>query len=101
MSPAEIISRPLDSFTGSFNRPFLVSGPCGVESESQVHAIAAELKGLPVNVLRGGIWKPRTRPGSFQGIGSEGLNWLKAAGHENGLAVTVEVATPDHVEDAL
>ncbi len=72
-----------------------------MESELQIHSNASALKAFPVNLLRGGIWKPRTRPGSFQGIGSEGLRWLKDAGNSNGMAVTVEVASPEHVEDAL
>ena len=83
MAPAEIDTLPLNSFTTSVERPFLISGPCGVESEEQIHAIASELKSLPVNLMRGGIWKPRTRPDSFQGIGAEGLKWLKDAGRKN------------------
>jgi len=79
----------------------IISGPCGVESEKQVHEIAGELSKLNVHLLRGGIWKPRSRPDSFQGIGSEGLRWLKAAGIKNNLPVTVEVASPKHVEEAL
>jgi len=72
-----------------------------VESEKQVHEIAGELAKLNVHLLRGGIWKPRSRPGSFQGIGNEGLRWLKEAGLQNKLPVTVEVASPKHVEEAL
>ena len=101
MSPAEIHALPLNSFTNFVGRPFIVSGPCGVESEEQIHSIVKELKELPVHLIRGGIWKPRTRPGSFQGIGSEGLRWLKEAGDANGLPVTVEVARTSHIEDAL
>jgi chorismate mutase len=85
----------------SFPRPLIISGPCGVESEKQVHEIASELSKLNVHLLRGGIWKPRSRPDSFQGIGSEGLRWLKEAGLKNNLPVMVEVATPKHVEEAL
>ncbi len=84
-----------------YNRPFIISGPCGVESEEQIHATAKALSKLNVHVLRGGIWKPRTRPDSFQGIGTEGLRWLKNAGVENNLPVMVEVASPKHVEEAL
>jgi chorismate mutase len=101
MSPAEIKSQPLQSFTAFASRPYIISGPCGVESEEQIHAIASELKSLPVNLMRGGIWKPRTRPGSFQGIGNTGLRWLKEAGIANGLPVTVEVASATHVEEAI
>ena len=85
----------------SFTRPLIISGPCGVESEEQIHEIAAELARLNVHMLRGGIWKPRTRPDSFQGIGSEGLTWLKKAGSAHNMPVTAEVATPRHVEEAL
>ncbi len=81
--------------------PFIISGPCGVESEEQIHSTAEALSKYNVHVLRGGIWKPRTRPGSFQGIGAEGLTWLKEAGRKNNLPVAVEVASPKHVEEAL
>lgn len=81
--------------------PYLVAGPCGVESEAQIHTVAAALSESGVKVLRGGIWKPRTRPGSFQGIGDEGLNWLKEAGSSNGMQVITEVADPSHVEAAM
>lgn len=82
-------------------RPFIIAGPCGVESEAQIHSIASALKGKGVHLLRGGIWKPRTRPDSFHGIGTEGLRFLKEAGQLNGLPVSVEVASPMHVEEAL
>jgi chorismate mutase len=101
MSPADIQSLPLESFPFHNTHPLIISGPCGVESEKQINDIAAELKKLKINILRGGIWKPRTRPDSFQGIGTEGLQWLKNAGMRNGLPVTVEVASPRHVEEAL
>ncbi len=81
--------------------PYIIAGPCGIESEQQIRQVATELKSKKVNLLRGGIWKPRTRPDSFQGIGTEGLRWLKQAGQENDLPVTVEVAHPRHVEQAL
>src|SRR5438067_153589 len=83
------------------NHHFIISGPCGVESEEQIFATAEALSGLKVHLLRGGIWKPRSRPDSFQGIGSEGLTWLKEAGRKNNLPVTVEVASSKHVEEAL
>jgi chorismate mutase len=85
----------------SFSRPLIISGPCGVESEKQIHDTADALSKCNVQMLRGGIWKPRTRPGSFEGIGAEGLKWLKEAGRKNKLPVTVEVASAKHVEDAL
>ncbi len=79
----------------------LVAGPCSVESEEQILGTAMELAQCDVTVLRGGIWKPRTRPGSFEGIGEKGLNWLEAAGRATGLPVATEVATPAHVERCL
>ena len=101
MPPANIQSLPLQSFPIPFSRPFIISGPCGVESEKQINDIAFGLKKIGINLLRGGIWKPRTSPDSFQGIGSEGLQWLKDAGIKNDIPVSVEVANPRHVEEAL
>jgi chorismate mutase len=83
------------------NNIFLVAGPCSVESENQICAIASALGKCNVTVLRGGIWKPRTRPGTFEGVGEIGLRWLKDAGKHAHLPVAVEVATPDHVEKSL
>ncbi len=80
---------------------FYIAGPCSAESEEQLMEIAQSLKNLDVNVMRAGIWKPRTRPGSFEGVGAKGLKWLKAAGKAANLAVTTEVATPEHVEACL
>jgi chorismate mutase len=79
----------------------LVAGPCSVESQEQVMETALGLKGLGLTAMRGGIWKPRTRPDSFQGVGAEGLAWLTAAGRAAGLPVTCEVAEPAHVELCL
>ena len=82
-------------------RPFLVSGPCGAETEEQVMQTAIELAKQPVNLMRAGIWKPRTRPNSFEGAGEIGLTWLKQASKVTGIPVTVEVANKKHVEAAL
>ena len=79
----------------------VVAGPCSVESERQVMETALELGKLGISALRGGIWKPRTRPGSFQGIGEVGLPWLKAAGKAAKLPVACEVAQPAHVDACL
>ncbi len=92
---------PLNTWGFGKELPFIIAGPCGIESENQIHTIAASFKGTAVNLLRGGIWKPRTRPDSFQGIGEEGLRWLRDAGIQNGIPVAVEVAHPRHVEQAL
>lgn len=83
-------------------RPLIISGPCSAETEEQVLATAKGLAATgKVDMLRAGIWKPRTRPGSFEGIGTKGLPWLQKAKELTGLPVTVEVATGKQVEDAL
>jgi len=83
-------------------RPFIIAGPCSAESEQQVLDTAIALKKTgKVDVLRAGIWKPRTRPNSFEGVGSAGLPWLKKAKQETGLPLTIEVANAKHVYEAL
>ena len=94
--------QPLSSWIDVKNEPLIISGPCSAETEDQLlstaHLLAATGK---VSVLRAGIWKPRTRPGEFEGIGSIGLEWLKKAKAETGLPTAVEVANAKHVEEAL
>ncbi|HEX5668386.1 MAG TPA: chorismate mutase [Chitinophagaceae bacterium] len=83
-------------------RPLIIAGPCSAETEDQVLQTAQRLAALgKVDMLRAGIWKPRTRPGSFEGIGTKGLPWLQQARKSTGLPVAVEVATAKQVEDAL
>lgn len=83
-------------------RPLVISGPCSAETEEQVIATATRLAATgKVNMLRAGIWKPRTKPGLFEGIGTKGLPWMQKAKKITGLPVTVEVATAKQVEDAL
>ncbi|MCU0337401.1 MAG: chorismate mutase [Sediminibacterium sp.] len=83
-------------------RPLIISGPCSAETEDQLVETAVQLAALgKVDVLRAGIWKPRTRPGSFEGVGTKGLPWLQKAKEKTGLPVAVEVATGKQVEDAL
>lgn len=82
-------------------RPILIAGPCSAESESQVLNAATELSKYGVNLFRAGIWKPRTRPGAFEGIGVEGLRWLRRVKEETGMKVTTEVANTQHVFEAL
>src|SRR5215207_7671540 len=83
-------------------RPLIISGPCSAETEPQVLETATRLaKTGKVDMLRAGIWKPRTRPGSFEGIGTKALPWMQQAKKLTGLPVTVEVATAKQVEDAL
>jgi chorismate mutase len=79
-----------------------IAGPCSVENEEQIHEIAKQLAaGNNIDILRGGIWKPRTRPNSFEGIGVPALSWLKDAGNAFNLPVATEVANALHVEAAL
>ena len=83
-------------------RPIVISGPCSAETEEQVHETARQLKLTgQVDILRAGIWKPRTRPNSFEGIGEKGLQWLIDAGKETGIPVITEVANAKHVELCL
>lgn len=83
-------------------KPLIISGPCSAETEAQVLETARQLAATgKVDVLRAGIWKPRTRPGSFEGIGTKGLPWMQQAKKETGLPTAVEVATAKQVEDAL
>ena len=82
--------------------PIIIAGPCSVESEEQILVTARAMAQIPeLSYLRGGIWKPRTRPEAFEGRGEEGLQWLCRAKRETGLPIATEVATPDHVEMAL
>jgi chorismate mutase len=94
--------QPLSTWIKTGKEPLLIAGPCSAETEEQLvataHLLAATGK---VSALRAGIWKPRTRPGEFEGIGSIGLEWLKRAKEETGLPTAVEVATAKHVEEAL
>lgn len=83
-------------------RPIIISGPCSAETEEQVIETATQLASLQkIDIIRAGIWKPRTRPGSFEGVGTQGLPWLQKAKKITGLPVAVEVATAKQVEDAL
>jgi chorismate mutase len=93
---------PAAKWAGHYNGLLIVAGPCGAESPEQMmitaHGIARTGK---VQILRAGIWKPRTRPGSFEGRGQEALSWLKEAGRQTGLLTAVEVANAHHTEAAL
>ena len=82
-------------------RPCVIAGPCSAESEEQVLATAAGLRAFGINVFRAGIWKPRTHPGSFEGIGVEGLRWLQKVKAEYGMKVCTEVASAKHVSECL
>ena len=91
----------LESWTGVEGRPLIISGPCSAETEEQLMASAKALKEQHIDILRAGIWKPRTRPNSFEGVGEEGLVWLKRVKDELGMKVGTEVAKPEHVKLAL
>lgn len=83
-------------------RPFIIAGPCSAESQDQVLQICMEIAQVPeVKMLRAGIWKPRTRPNSFEGLGEIALPWLVEAGKQTGLPTCTEVANKKHVESAL
>ncbi|MEL6865886.1 MAG: bifunctional 3-deoxy-7-phosphoheptulonate synthase/chorismate mutase type II [Bacteroidota bacterium] len=86
---------------GDTKRPVLIAGPCSAESEKQVMETAQALASQGVDLYRAGIWKPRTRPNSFEGVGVVGLKWLRKVKEETGLKVTTEVAKRDHVFEAL
>ena len=95
--------KEMRNWLNAFNlsHPFVIAGPCSAETEEQVLKIAHELKDSDVSVFRAGIWKPRTRPGGFEGIGEIGLKWLKKAKEETGLLMGTEVATAAHCKLAL
>lgn len=82
-------------------RPIVIAGPCSVETEEQVMKTAGQLAEKGIKVFRGGIWKPRTKPGGFEGVGVEGLAWMKRVKKETGMYVSTEVATALHVYEAL
>ena len=82
-------------------RPIIIAGPCSAETEEQVMETARDLAKNGVKIFRAGIWKPRTKPGGFEGVGAAGLAWLQAVKKETGMLVSTEVATRQHVEEAL
>ncbi|MDR1729139.1 MAG: bifunctional 3-deoxy-7-phosphoheptulonate synthase/chorismate mutase type II [Prevotellaceae bacterium] len=82
-------------------RPIVIAGPCSAETEEQVMQTAQQVAEQGVKIFRAGIWKPRTKPGGFEGVGSEGLAWLRNVKKETGMYVSTEVATAKHVLEAL
>lgn len=89
-------------FGGDNRRPLIIAGPCSAESQEQVLSTAQEIAKLGnVDVIRAGVWKPRSRPGTFQGAGSPALEWLIEARKATGIPIIIEVATPQHLETAL
>ena len=99
---ANLDVQPLSSWINTNNKPLIIAGPCSAETEEQVLETALGIaKEGYAHVLRAGVWKPRTRPGSFEGKGEEALPWLQQAKKETGLPIAIEVATPQHVELAM
>ena len=85
----------------NLSHPLVIAGPCSAETEEQILKIAHELKNSDVSIFRAGIWKPRTRPGGFEGVGAIGLKWLQKAKAETGMLMATEVANSTHVKLAL
>ena len=101
MAKLKSISTIKKWFAG-LNEPLVIAGPCSAESEEQLMQTAKELAALgKVKVFRAGIWKPRTRPGNFEGVGEDGLKWLKQVKGETGLLTAVEVANSEHADLAI
>jgi chorismate mutase len=93
---------PIDEWFDTKGKPLIISGPCSAETEEQVLSTGRALAKIPeVKMIRAGIWKPRTRPDIFEGVGEVGLQWLKKLKQETGLKTCVEVANPQHVEACL
>lgn len=82
-------------------RPFVIAGPCSAETEEQVMTTARQLANYGCHMFRAGIWKPRTKPGGFEGNGEKALPWMQQVKKETGMLTATEVATPEHVELAL
>ena len=96
-----LIIEPIQLAGAEPKRPVIIAGPCSAETEEQVMTSATQLAQTGVKIFRAGIWKPRTKPGGFEGIGVEGLGWLKRVKKETGMMVATEVATAQHVYECL
>ncbi|MDR1344843.1 MAG: bifunctional 3-deoxy-7-phosphoheptulonate synthase/chorismate mutase type II [Tannerellaceae bacterium] len=97
----ELKIKPFDLPGVDTQRPMIITGPCSAESEEQVMQTARSIANKGIKIFRAGIWKPRTKPGGFEGVGEIGLQWLKRVKKETGMYVATEVATRDHVFEAL
>ncbi len=98
----ELNITPIEKWLPGYKKPVIISGPCSAETEWQLLSTANELAETgKVHLFRAGIWKPRTRPNSFNGVGEKGLGWLRTVKEETGLPVTTEVANRKHVELCL
>lgn len=85
----------------NITKPIVIAGPCSAESEQQVYETAIALKAAGINILRAGIWKPRTRPNCFEGVGSKGLQWMLQVQRELEMKISTEVANAKHIDEAL
>ncbi len=95
-------STPLDRWIPNLHKPLIIAGPCSAESEEQILTIAHAVNTNPaVKIFRAGIWKPRTRPNNFEGVGEAGLSWMQKVKSETSLLTSIEVANAKHVELAL
>lgn len=92
---------PLSPEGELFTKPIIMAGPCSAESEEQVLCTAVSLAEMGIKIFRAGIWKPRTRPNAFEGVGSVGLQWLQTVKKETGMLISTEVANVKHVYEAL
>ena len=92
---------PLKANNQELKRPIFIAGPCSAETKEQTLATAHALAAMGIKVFRAGVWKPRTRPGSFEGVGTKGLPWMKKVKAETGMLIGTEVATAVHVYEAL
>ena len=92
----EALNLPSDN-----KRPFVIAGPCSAETEEQVMTTATQLAQKGCHMFRAGVWKPRTKPGGFEGNGEPALKWMAEAKKETGMLMCTEVATPEHVELAM
>ena len=97
----ELDLQPIELEGVSKERPLVIAGPCSAETEEQVMTTARQLAGKGCHMFRAGVWKPRTKPGGFEGNGEKALPWMKQVKDETGMLTATEVATPEHVELAL
>lgn len=97
----ELDLKPISDDPQITERPIIIAGPCSAESEEQVMESARDLSSMGVRIFRAGIWKPRTRPSAFEGVGSTGLPWLKRVKEETGMLTATEVANVKHLYEAL
>ena len=97
----ELELQPLNLPSDKGERPIVIAGPCSAETEEQVMTTARQLAAKGCRIFRAGVWKPRTKPGGFEGNGEKALPWLQAVKKETGMLTATEVAMPEHVELAL